>query len=435
MAPLYTLAWLPEHQRYALSQPGQPDTYDIQEQWRAWLDACSSFAFEGRNGHLTLRKEPRKRGESYWYAYCTRNRRTRKRYAGRSTDLTIAKLEEIARLLTATEPAPRTAPTLTLLETKLSLPRLQTSLLSRSRLLDRFNLGLERKLTLISAPAGFGKTTIVRQWLNSRTEPVAWLSLDAGDNDPARFWRYVVAACRALLPDQGQQVLALFATPSQPPFTLPPLEAILTTFLNALAHCNAGLLVLEDYHVITDPCIHETLAFFLNHLPPTLHIVLIARGDPPLPLVRLRARNELHELHAHDLRFSPEETRAFLTQELAFTLTPETLNTLSTRLEGWPAGLRLPESGRRPLASAKGMDGAGSQQQQDVPLRLTEDNRCVRIREDSEDEQGARDADLRRQARWVESAIRRHRGSHPHHPVHSQHVPAPLDGCTWRLQE
>ena len=95
----------------------------------------------------------------------------------------------------------------------------------------------------------------------------------------------------------------------------------------------------------------------------------------------------------------------------------------------------LPKSGRRPLASAKGMDGAGSQQRQDVPLRLTEDNRCARIHEDSEDEQGARDADLRIQARWVEGAIRRHRGSHPHHPVHSQYVPAPLDGCTRRLQE
>jgi LuxR family maltose regulon positive regulatory protein len=238
-----------------------------------------------------------------------------------------------------------------LLESKLRLPRLQSSLIFRKRLLNRLDAGLERKLTLISAPAGSGKTTVVRQWISARAGEghdsealrVAWIALDAGDNDLVQFWRYFITASQVFQPGTDRSaVLSWFSTIQQPPFAPAPLETILTVFLNELAHSDDDrLLVLEDYHAITEPRIHEMLTFVLDHLPPTFHIVLIARGDPPLPLIRLRAHNELCELHGADLRFSSEETQAFLQQELPFSLPAETIGHLATRLEGWPVGLRL----------------------------------------------------------------------------------------------
>ncbi len=251
------------------------------------------------------------------------------------------------------------ADTSELLSTKLAPPRLRSVLVPRDPLLARLDEGLDHKLTLISAPAGFGKTTLVSQWLSQRMRDegrrmkgrqefhlssfslhpskVAWLSLDAGENDPVRFWRYVLTACQAFQPDLGQPALALLRTSPQLPF-----EALLTMFINELNRLSGRyVLVLEDYHVITSPQIHETLTFLLDHLPPTLHLILLARSDPPLPLARLRARGELNELGAADLRFSLSETQAFLQQALPFPLSPETVERLDSRTEGWAAGLRL----------------------------------------------------------------------------------------------
>ncbi|GHO50527.1 LuxR C-terminal-related transcriptional regulator [Ktedonospora formicarum] len=354
----YLLTWIPEQQVYALSSQGQTGAHLFQredERWFAWLATCSSFAFQGQYGHLTLRKENRKRGAGYWYAYRTQNQRTRKRYVGRSEDLMLAHLEECASRLTGNKqpptlpltpvPMPKLAP---LLEPKLCLPRLQASLVARPHLLTRLNASLQRKLTLISAPAGFGKTTLVRQWVSMRhtrekeTERVAWISLDTDDTDPVRFWSYVVTACQVFRPGIGQSVLSWLSVASQPPFPSVPLETILTSFLNDLASYEGnGLLILDDYHVITEPRIHATLTFVLDHLPPTLHLILIARGAPPLPLPRWRACNELCEVLAGDLRFLVEEMQTFLHQELPFALSAEAIKQLAPRLEGWPVGLRL----------------------------------------------------------------------------------------------
>ncbi len=237
-----------------------------------------------------------------------------------------------------------------LLEPKLLLPRLHQPLVERSRLLARLDTALEHKLTVLTAPAGFGKTTLVRQWIAGRRArgnlpPVAWVSLDAGDNDPVRFWRYVITACQAWPADGARSALTLLSAAAQPPFGPSPVETVLTAFLNALTHGGqGGILVLEDYHVISAPAVHKTLAFFLDHLPAPLHLVILSRQDPPLPLARLRARGDLCEVHGADLRFSPAETRAFLQQTMAVplaTLSPETADHLETRLEGWAAGLRL----------------------------------------------------------------------------------------------
>lgn len=229
-----------------------------------------------------------------------------------------------------------------LLSTKLTPPRLSSSLVSREQLLARLDQGLEHKLTLLSAPAGFGKTTLVSEWIATRGErqdlpPVAWISLDTGDNDPVRFWRYVISACQAFDAGLGRSALALLHTSQRPSF-----EAVLTAFINDLAQlAGRGVLVLEDYHVITSRQVHETLAFLLDHLPTTLHLLMITRSDPPLPLPRLRAHDDLSELHSADLRFSLADTQAFLQQAIPFPLSAEITERLQARTEGWVTGLRL----------------------------------------------------------------------------------------------
>lgn len=223
-----------------------------------------------------------------------------------------------------------------LLRTKLSPPRLSSTLVPRAVLLKRLDQGRATPLALVSAPAGYGKTTLVAQWLATLDGPSAWVSLDAGDNDPVRFWRYVITACQAFQSTLGQAALGTMRTSRQPSF-----DALLTSLMNELAALReSGVLVLEDYNVITSPRVHSTMAFFVEHLPATLHLVLLARGEPPLPLARLRAHNQLSEIKPADLRFSPAETQAFLSN-LRVALAPDALARLQARTEGWAAGLRL----------------------------------------------------------------------------------------------
>jgi LuxR family transcriptional regulator, maltose regulon positive regulatory protein len=250
------------------------------------------------------------------------------------------------------------------LHTKLAPPRLHTPLVAREALLDRLDDGLDRKLTLLSAPAGFGKTTLVSQWLarlnienvelrnGAETQhsqfsilnssfKVAWVALDAGDNDPVRFWRYVLTACQGFAADVGAAALAQLHAPQPPNFEL--LLTLLINDLAALPRANlpSNILALEDYHLITMAQLHATMTFFVDQLPPTLHLVITTRRDPPLPLARLRARLEINELTAADLRFSASETQAFLEQTLAVPLAPQAIARLDARTEGWVTGLRL----------------------------------------------------------------------------------------------
>jgi LuxR family maltose regulon positive regulatory protein len=237
-----------------------------------------------------------------------------------------------------------------LLAPKLRPPHPRSSLVIRERLLAQLDASQELKLTLLSAPAGFGKTTLVSQWVSVQGKqspsqpqphrsPVAWVALEPADNDLIRFWRYVMTACVAF---QADAPFAQFLAPQSRPFTRRSLEMLLATFVNELASlAYGGILVLEDYHVIHVPAIHEMMTFLIDHLPPTLHIILITRTDPPLPLARWRARDELHEVHAADLRFSDEEASTFLQQTLPLPLSSEALQRLEAHTEGWPAGLRL----------------------------------------------------------------------------------------------
>jgi LuxR family maltose regulon positive regulatory protein len=193
------------------------------------------------------------------------------------------------------------------------------------------------KLALISAPAGFGKTTLVSEWAAVCDRPVAWLSLDEGDNDPARFLTYLVAALQTIAPKIGAGVLAALQSP-QPP----PSEAILTTLLNEITTLpDHFILVLDDYHVIDSKPVDEALTFLLKHLPPQMHLVITTREDPQLPLARLRARGQLTELRATDLRFTPSEAAEFLNQLMGLNLSEEDIAALEARTEGWIAGLQL----------------------------------------------------------------------------------------------
>ena len=230
-----------------------------------------------------------------------------------------------------------------LIETKLFLPTPRPGLMPRPRLRERLDRGLAAKLMLVSAPAGFGKTTLLVDWLASAppragtSARAAWLALDAADNDPARFWRYVVAALRTAVPGAGEGALALFGD-SQPP----PVEMVLTTLVNELAAVDADIiLVLDDYHVIDSPSVHEGMAFLLAHLPARLHVVLATRSDPHLPLPRLRARGDLVEVRAADLRFTTEEAASYLNGVMGLELGAADVRALEGRTEGWIAALQL----------------------------------------------------------------------------------------------
>jgi LuxR family maltose regulon positive regulatory protein len=225
-----------------------------------------------------------------------------------------------------------------LLSTKLHVPRPKTQLVSRARLVERLQQGVERALTLISAPAGFGKTTLLAQWLSENGTPVAWLSVEAEDNDPTRFLSYLIAALQTLDARLGATTLALLRTP-RPPSP----EAVLAVLVSEMASRGDRefALVLDDYHLITAESIQRGMTFLLEHLPPQLHLVLATRTDPPLPLARLRAQGELCEVRAADLRFGGAEVDAFLQSVMGLDLEASVIATLESRTEGWIAGLQL----------------------------------------------------------------------------------------------
>jgi LuxR family maltose regulon positive regulatory protein len=224
-----------------------------------------------------------------------------------------------------------------ILATKLYIPPPRPKVVHRPRLVERLNEGLHRKLTLISASAGFGKTTLVSEWVADCERPIAWLSLDEGDNDPARFLTYLIAALQTIVADIGEGVLGLLQSP-QPP----PTEGILTALLNEIATVPDNfILVLDDFHVVDSIPVDQALVFVLEHLPPQMHLVIATREDPQIPLARLRARGQLTELRAADLRFTPAEAADFLNQVMGLNLSAEDIAALETRTEGWIAGLQL----------------------------------------------------------------------------------------------
>lgn len=224
-----------------------------------------------------------------------------------------------------------------LLATKLYRPPPRPKGMVRSHLIARLNAGLHGNLTLVAAPAGFGKTTLLSQWLEGCARPVAWLTVDASDHEPARFLAYCVAALQTVVPDFGVDVLAALLAPQAPT----PAAAV-TELINALATlAQPVVLVLDDYHLVNSAPVDAALDLLLDHLPPQLHLVIATREDPPLPLARLRARDQLTELRAAELRFSQTEAGALLSQTEGLSLSADVVAVLASRTEGWAAGLHL----------------------------------------------------------------------------------------------
>ena len=223
-----------------------------------------------------------------------------------------------------------------ILATKLFISQPIIKGVKRPRLIERLNEGLTRKLTLLSAPAGFGKTTLVGEWVSGIKTPVVWLSLDEEDKDPVRFLVYLIAALQKVEPNLAAGVLrTLQSTQAQN-------ETILTSLLNEINTIPGDfVLILDDYHVLDSKEVDQVLAFLIDHQPPQMHLVINTREDPDLPLARLRVRDQMSELRAADLRFSHEETAGFLNQVMDLALSGDDITALETRTEGWIAGLQL----------------------------------------------------------------------------------------------
>jgi LuxR family maltose regulon positive regulatory protein len=253
------------------------------------------------------------------------------------------------------------------LATKLYLPQPRPQAVNRPRLIEQLNAGMHCKLSLISAPAGFGKTTLLSAWVAGSEWRAAWLSLDEGDRDVARFLAYLAAALQTIAPQMGAGMLALLDSP-QPP----PAEALLTALLNEIATFpHEFVLLLDDYHVVDAPAADHALTFLLDHLPPQMHLVIATREDPQIPLARLRARGQLAELRAADLRFTPDEAAAFLNQAMGLHLSAEEVALLEARTEGWIAGLQLA------AISMQGQHAAGQQDYASFIAAFTGSHRFV----------------------------------------------------------
>lgn len=372
-----TLRWSTSSHRYELlmgEEVAQCFGPEDEEPWVRWLAAQTSFSFQGHTGRLSVIQEARPRGAGYWYAYAYAGQRRVKRYLGRSTDVTLTRLEAIAADLheatkpsvgvgaaqrsnkSSTAPLPEHPPrnqqsadwvpppptevpqrSLLLLTTKLHVPQPHARLLSRPHLIERLQAGLARSLTLIAAPAGFGKTTALASWVQRAQRPIAWVSLDAGENDPVQFWTYALTALEEVHPGLAETSLTMLQAP-QPP----PLAVVLHTLLNAIAaQTEEIVLILDDYHLITEPTIHDSLRVLLEHPPARWHLYLATRAEPPLPLARLRASGQVNEVRVENLRFPPEEAAAFLARTMEVQLSEQDVARLAERTDGWIVGLQL----------------------------------------------------------------------------------------------
>lgn len=223
-----------------------------------------------------------------------------------------------------------------IVSTKLYIPPLRDESVLRPRLVERLNSGLRRKLTLISASTGFGKTTLAGEWLAGCGRPAAWLSLDESDNDPSRFLTYLIAAWQTIEKGIGEGALAMLHSPK------PSIESIVALIINDFVSVRTNaILVMDDYHVIEAGPIHDAVSFLIERMPPNIHLVIATRRDPDFPLGRLRSRNEITEIRAPDLRFTYAEAESFLNRAMKLGLSSEQISMLEARTEGWIAGLQL----------------------------------------------------------------------------------------------
>ena len=327
--------------------------------WSAWLEEHTSFLFVDHVGAVTVRKVRTDHGELDWQASRTRMgqvfiislgpshainlsslQAAARRLAGKHTYVESTTLST-TRLAASTRPVPKTAATVgsrsSLMRTKLYRPRSGSDIIPRTRLIERLNAAFGGGITLVCAPAGFGKTTLLAQWVQTIDRPHAWLSLDEHDNELPVFVHSLAAALQTAFPDAFVATTTLFKAQR-----IPPPDHIATLLINDLADVpDEVILVLDDYHLVHNREVHTLLELLVEHLPLQVHLVLICRSDPPLPHVRWLAKGRLNELRGSDLRFTLEETEVFLTHMLGSEAARETAGALDERTEGWIAVLRL----------------------------------------------------------------------------------------------
>ncbi len=224
-----------------------------------------------------------------------------------------------------------------LLATKLAVPLVRTDLVIRERLVRRIEDAKRHRLTLVAAPAGFGKTTLLASWIHGAGIPFGWVTLDSGDDDLIRFWIYTITAIERVFPGVGVGALALLKLPQSP-----PIEAVLIALINSVAQATSdGVLILDDFHLVSSPVVLGSVSFLIDNLPSRLHLVIATRADPALPMARLRTRGQLIEIRAADLRFTSDEAATFLNRAVGSSLSSSDVSALETRTEGWIAGLQL----------------------------------------------------------------------------------------------
>lgn len=359
----YALTWSEAHDCYEIQIQGHIErSFSLADEaaFSRWLEGHTAFTFLGKAGRLSVLKETRARGAGYWYGYRKQGGHTAKRYLGPSTKVTFGILEEQASALNSfvarVSPA---KPHTSLVEqepvvfaSKLAVPRLPGFLVERTHLRSVLDTICSYPLTVVSASAGSGKTTLLSSWalasdmlqnpgVSRETQlVVAWLSLDTLDNDPVRFWISIIGALRHSTMRKsalGQKALTILHSSQQPSFSL-----ILSNLLDEIRKMKREiLLILDDYHVIEDQTLQETMRFFLEHLPAHFHLVLLSRTSPELPLARLRVRGQLLEIGFDELRFTREESARFLVHHMGLPLTQAEVELLEARTEGWIAGLHL----------------------------------------------------------------------------------------------
>jgi LuxR family maltose regulon positive regulatory protein len=224
-----------------------------------------------------------------------------------------------------------------MLLTKLHIPPAGNNIVHRTELFEKLNKGLSRKLILVSAPAGFGKTTVVSDWINQSKIPTAWFSLDNGDNDPTDFLSYIISGIQSIHKEFGQSALKLLNSPNEP-----SVESIATLLINEILNINQNfLLVLDDFHLIKSNEVLKLVSYLLEHIPGNIHIVILTRSDPALSVSRLRSQHQLAELRSSDLSFSANEISVLFNKKLKLRLSIEDVISLETKTEGWIAGLQL----------------------------------------------------------------------------------------------
>ncbi len=351
----HSLVWSAEREVYVASEEQQKNALHWQENdsaWFDWLANRTSFSFQGRHGRLNLLKETRAHGsEGYWYAYVRQGKHRIKQYAGRTSGLTITHLESLAGMVRLrSDQVPRIreirqslqdeAVLRPLLTSQLHAPRFPHPLIVREDLLSALNDGLERKLTLLSASAGFGKTTLLAQWVQRQKHCVAWLSLDNEQNNPLCFLSYLIGSLQQVQPSLGSDILADFRSSSPASLT-----SSIVRLLNELASLQMDMtIVLDNYHLIENSIIHHALTLLLEHLPLHIRLIIASRNEPPFRLARLRASGQMTELRTDALRLTREELEKVLTNVLHLKPEPDELDELDECIEGWVAGLYLARS-------------------------------------------------------------------------------------------